>query len=68
MATELSPLLFLTSQQPEVNIFLVINVLNQFTEVSYDIFIYKPQHEISNNVVYATSKAWDKPAPTIWSF
>ena len=37
--------------------YIVINVLNQFTEISYDIFIYKPQHEISNIVVYATSKA-----------
>ena len=36
VATELPPLLFHTLQQPEVNIFPVINVLNQFTEVSYD--------------------------------
>ena len=26
--------------------------------------LYEPQHEISNNVVYATSKASDQPAHT----
>ena len=29
-----------------------------------NVFLYEPQHEFSNNVVYATSKASDQPAHT----
>ena len=32
--------------------------------INYLLSIYEPQHEISNNVVYETSKALDQPAHT----
>ena len=43
---------------------LVLAIIRDNLIIYMYIDTYEPQHEISNNVVFATSKASDKPAYT----
>ena len=43
---------------------LSIQPLQCFFDVVHALFTFEPRHEISNNVVCATSKASDQPAHT----
>ena len=44
--------------------FVCVTHVHQFTSLDELEFIYEPVHEISNNVVCATSKGSDQPAHT----
>ena len=47
-----------------ITFILILDYCSHFTQIASAYYINEPVHEISNNVVCATSKASDQPAHT----